>query len=50
MPIQIHEPALSIHFFENNYYSLGMNFSEIEFTQCLVFFAVIRSPIKTCPK
>ena len=25
----------------------GINFSEIEFTQCLVFFSVKRSPLKT---
>ena len=28
----------------------GINFSETEFTQCLVFFVVKRSPLNTCPK
>src|SRR6476646_6873305 len=28
----------------------GTNFSEIEFTQCLVFFGVKRSPTNTCPR
>jgi len=31
-------------------YAFGTNLSEIEFTQCRVFFAVNRSPTKTWPR
>lgn len=32
------------------YFSAGINFKEIEFTQCLVFFVVNLSPANTCPR
>ena len=39
-------PRRQIHF----YSPAGSNLSEIELTQCLVFFSVSLSPLNTCPR
>ncbi len=44
---QIIKQAVFLSYF---FFLLGIKSSEIELTQCLVFFEVNPSPKKTCPK